>query len=97
MNPIKSILLLFLLLLINSFNVSKASDLVDFGALNKNVIVLHFDDGYVRYHQKGESRSNEWVISEPLRVMEAENLSNYQIVSEDRFLYVTTKSGSDKT
>lgn len=58
-----------------------ASDVVDFGALNSKIIFLHFDDGYVRYHQKGESRSNEWVISEPLDIYKAADVQNFQIKS----------------
>lgn len=56
-----------------------ASDIVDVQALNSRIILLHFDDGYVRYHQKGESRQNEWVVSEPLDVIKAANNRSYRI------------------
>ena len=45
--------------------------------------MIHFDDGYVRYHQRGESRQNEWVVSEPLDVVKAVKLENYAIKSSD--------------
>ena len=62
-----------------------ASDIVNVAALNSNIIILHFDDGYVRYHQRGESRQNEWVVAEPLDVIKAINLSNYTIKCTDGF------------
>ena len=65
-----------------------ASDIVNIAALNSNIIVLHFDDGYVRYHQRGESRQNEWVVSEPLNVIKAVTLENYTIKGSDG-LYIT--------
>ncbi len=65
--------------LVFASGISHASDIVHIGALNSNIIVIHFDDGYVRYHQKGESRQNEWVVSEPLDVVNAVNTGNYEI------------------
>ena len=50
--------------------------------------MLHFDDGYVRYHQRGESRQNEWVVSEPLDVNKAGSLENYTIKGSEG-LYIT--------
>ncbi len=85
MNSIKVFFIFLLLLFLNLPRVAIASDLIDFGALNKNIILLHFDDGYVRYHQKGEARSNEWVVSEPLNITEAENTANYQISGNSGF------------
>ena len=60
---------------------ARASDLINVSALNSRIIVLHFDDGFVRYHQKGESRDNEWVVHEPLDFAQAENIDNYKITS----------------
>lgn len=62
-----------------------ASDIINYGALNSKIIVLHFDDGYVRYHQKGESRTNEWVISEPLDISKVNNVLNFEIKSATGF------------
>lgn len=75
-------LVIFYIMTISRIN---ASDLVDYGALNSRVIFLHFDDGYVRYHQKGESRSNEWVVYEPLDVVKAGITTSYKINSENGF------------
>ncbi len=67
------------------FKISKASDIINIEALNSKIILLHFDDGYVRYHKKGESRQNEWVVSEPLVVEKAMIANNYQIVSSEGY------------
>jgi len=62
-----------------------ASDIINVQALNNRIIMIHFDDGYARYHGRGESRQNEWVISEPLDVMKAVALENYTIKGSDDF------------
>jgi endoglucanase len=64
---------------------SYASDIINVQALNSRIIMLHFDDGFVRYHKRGESRQNEWVVSEPLDVMKAGNVNNYTIKSSNGF------------
>lgn len=62
-----------------------ASDIVDVSAINDKIIVLHFDDGFVRYHQQGEFRQNEWVIAESLDILNAVNLTSYTIKSTGGF------------
>jgi hypothetical protein len=64
---------------------SNASDIVNIEALNSRIIMLHFDDGYVRYHQRGEARQNEWVVAEPLDILKAVNILNYSIKSDEGF------------
>ena len=74
------------------FNVSAySSDIINVQALNSRIIMLHFDDGHVRYHQRGESRQNEWVVSEPLDVMKAVTLENYAIKSSNGFYFTLQK------
>lgn len=58
--------------------------------------MLHFDDGFVRYHKKGEARSNEWVVAEPLNVVQAVALSNYEIKCSDGY-YSSPKNPSKVT
>ena len=84
----------FVIIFFSAFLIAgslNASDLVNVAALNSNIIILHFDDGYVRYHQRGEARQNEWVISEPLDVMKAVTLENYAIKSSEG-LYITPQN-----
>lgn len=52
---------LMIILFVSKF--SAASDIINVEALNSRIIMLHFDDGYVRYHQRGESRQNEWIVA----------------------------------
>ncbi|MGB3778098.1 MAG: cellulase N-terminal Ig-like domain-containing protein, partial [Tunicatimonas sp.] len=59
----------------------RASDIVEVIPLTDRIIMVHFDDGYVRHHQKGEARNNEWVIQDPLNVALATQLGSYTISS----------------
>ncbi len=81
----------FLSSIIYFTEISFASDIVHIEALNSRIIMLHFDDGYVRYHQRGESRQNEWVISEPLDLIKSVIVSNYSIKSADGY-YATQQN-----
>ena len=78
-------------ILIFSFHCVSASDIIYAGALNSNVIMIHFDDGFVRYHKKGEARQNEWVTSLPLDINKAQLISNYEIKGGTGF-YSTPKN-----
>ena len=60
-----------------------ASDIVEVIPLTDRIIMVHFDDGYVRHHRKGEARGNEWVIQDPLNVALATQLGSYTISSSD--------------
>ena len=60
-----------------------ASDIVEVIPLTNRIIMVHFDDGYVRHHQKGEARGNEWVIQDPLNIELATQLGSYTISSSD--------------
>jgi hypothetical protein len=83
MNITKHILLTPFLLIVIFGNTLLASDIINVQALNSRIIMLHFDDGFVRYHQRGESRQNEWVVSVPLDVNKAGSLENYTIKGSD--------------
>ncbi len=80
-----------ILFLIGFVKNSASSDIVNVQALNSRVIMIHFDDGYVRYHRKGESRQNEWVVSEPLDVIKAITSSNYTVKTSAGY-YETAKN-----
>jgi endoglucanase len=64
---------------------ASSSDVVNVFAINSRIIVIHFDDGYVRYHKRGESRQNDRVVSDPLNVSAASNPSNYVITAPDGY------------
>ena len=46
-----------------------ASELVDFQPLTERILMLHFNDGHVQHHQRGEPRSAEKVFTDPLDVI----------------------------
>ena len=58
--------LLFLACLI-MIGKSSASTLVEFAPVHSRVLLVHFDDGYVVHHKRGDSRwSNEYAVINPL-------------------------------
>jgi hypothetical protein len=73
------------------FNRSTASDLTGIFPLTNQILVLHFDDGYAVYHQKGQPRSNEYVVVEPLNLSNAVQKSNYTITSTGDIFYQSAR------
>ncbi|MBW6535320.1 MAG: glycoside hydrolase family 9 protein [Mariniphaga sp.] len=63
----------------------KTSDITDVFALNSQVIVLQFDDGYVEYHKRGEPRQKDRVVHQPLDITKAVKTENYSIKSTAGF------------
>lgn len=63
----------------------KSSDIIYVYALNSQIIVLHFDDGYVEYHKRGESRQKDRVVHQPLDITEAVKTENYFIKSTEGY------------
>lgn len=59
----------------------RASDLKDVQPLNDRIIMLHFSDGYVEHHKRGEPRSQEKVVADPLDVAAAGRAASYDISS----------------
>jgi endoglucanase len=70
---------------------SAASDLIDISPLTNQILVLHYKDGYAVYHQKGQRRSNEYVVLEPLNNDIADQKSTYTITSPDDEFYQTAR------
>jgi hypothetical protein len=64
-----------------------ASELVEVLPLADSMLMLHFNDGHVIHHQRGQSRSDEKVIVNPLDTKAASNPSNYFIRSLDDARY----------
>ncbi|NJO02396.1 MAG: hypothetical protein HC880_12545, partial [Bacteroidia bacterium] len=60
-----------------------ASDVVEVLPLTNQILMLRFDDGYVRHHTRGERRDNEWAVINPLNLTAADLLNSYSIVSTD--------------
>lgn len=68
-----------------------ASELVTVQPLNEHWLMLHFDDGYVEHHKRGEPRSAEKVFIEPLDVVKASRPQSYEITSADDPAYQQAK------
>src|SRR5664279_4586005 len=68
-----------------------ASDLVDLQPLTERILMLHFNDGHVQHHQRGEPRSAEKVFTDPLDVVAASRPETYAITSTDDPAYRETK------
>lgn len=84
----KKITRLIVLLLILDMG-AMASDIVEVLPLTNKILMLHFDDGYAIYHKKGQARSNESVVVEPLNATEAVKPINYLLKSVDDNFYTT--------
>ena len=61
--------------------LAQASQLVDLLPLTDRVLLLHFDDGYVVHHTRGQKRSDETVIVSPLDTTAASRPTSYEISS----------------
>jgi len=65
----------------------RASEVVAVQPLTDRVIVVHFDDGFVTPHRRGEPRSAEKVTVDPLDVVAASRTEVYTISSPDDAAY----------
>ena len=62
---------------------ARGADLVSASPLTDRVLLLHFDDGHVEHHKRGEPRSAEKVVVSPLDVAAATRPDRYRIASAD--------------
>ena len=58
-----------------------ASEVVDVLPLTDRIVMVHFDDGHVVHHQRGQARSDEQVIVSPLDADAASRPESYRILS----------------
>ncbi len=70
----------FALLLLTA-SLSRASDLVDVSPLSDRIVLLHFKDGHVVHHKRGQTRGDETVVQAALDVVAATKPSAYRIES----------------
>ena len=68
-----------------------ASDLLEALPLTDRIVMLHFKDGYIVHHQRGQSRSEETVAVNPLDTAAASLASSYAITSVDDARYQTAR------
>ena len=51
--------------------------------MTDRIVMLHFRDGHVIHHQRGQSRSDEQVLVSPLDAAAASQPAAYEITSAD--------------
>ncbi|MBM3495039.1 MAG: hypothetical protein FJX72_12080 [Armatimonadetes bacterium] len=66
---------------------ARASDIVSVQPLTAQIVMLHFDDGHVVHHKRGEPRSQEQVVVNPLDVDAATKPQTYAIACADDAAY----------
>ncbi len=76
--------LLFLHAIVFSVN---ASDITEVLPLTRNIIMVHFYDGYGIYHKTGQPRSDDRVVVSPLDVTRARQEDSYAITSANDQAY----------
>ncbi len=64
-------------------SVAKAAEIVEVLPLTSQILMVHFDEGSVIHHRKGQKRSDEQVLIQPLDVARASSVSSYRIESKD--------------
>lgn len=89
----KNLLLIFLTLF--GFIPCLATQIVEVTPLTYQVLLVHFDDGYVVHHQNLQPRANESVVAVPLLIGPATTLSTYQLISPADADYLTAKNPVD--
>ncbi len=70
----------------------QASDLTDVRLLTSRIIVLHFDDGYIRHHGYHEASEADTAVSDPLDTTLAAQPGTYSISSSDDPDYAQPRS-----
>jgi endoglucanase len=68
------------------------SNILDVQPLTDRILMVHFKDGYVEHHKKGQARSQEIVITDPLDLGAATRLNSYTITSPDDAIYRTGRA-----
>ena len=71
------------LMLLAAAPTARASDLVEALPLTDRIVMLHFDDGRVEHHRRGEPRSAEKVVADPLDAGLASKPATYALTSRD--------------
>lgn len=61
----------------------RAADLIEVLPLTDRILMLHFDEGHVIHHQRGQSRSAERVMVAPLDTAAASTNWSYSVQSPD--------------
>lgn len=91
MRQIKLLLSLFLFLFLFSL-AGKGSDLYEVLPLNSKTLILHFKDGYIKYHGYKQSSANDIIVKAPLDVEKAALASSFYMSSDGDEFYLEAKT-----
>jgi len=72
-----------------------ASDIVEVGPLTDRIVLVHFNEGHVDHHRRGQARSDERVVTSPLDAAAASRAESYEIVSDDDPAYARPRRPVD--
>lgn len=82
------------LLVLGLIPPTAGSELVAVQPLTERILMLHFDDGHVQHHLRGEPRTVEKVVVDPLDVLAASRPESYAVTSPDDPAYRERRSPS---
>ncbi|MEO1448147.1 MAG: glycoside hydrolase family 9 protein [Bacteroidota bacterium] len=90
------LLLLLPLLATQTMSLHAQSEVIEVLPLTDKVIMVHFDDGFARYHEVGEERFfSEFVVKSELNTASADNQNSWSISSLDDPAYTTAQAPID--
>jgi len=69
-------------------NPAFSSKIVSVRPLTSSVLVVHFDDGSIIHHGNGQSFEDDIITSDPLDVVAASLINNYEMISPDDPMYL---------
>jgi endoglucanase len=72
--------------------LAQAAELLEASPLTDCILMLHFNEGHVIHHERGQSRSDEKVIISPLETEAASRTSTYAIRSPDDERYANARA-----
>ena len=76
-------MLFFVILFLGGGCALLASDLIEITPVTNQILLLHFDDGYVEHHGLGEDGNSDVVHQKPFSTYKGENRESYSISSAD--------------
>lgn len=88
----RSILRLTAACLLATLRLTYGSDVVEVLPLTRSILMVHFDDGYIDYHEEGENRNKDVIVSDPLDTAAVMAVSAYTISSADDPAYASAVS-----
>jgi hypothetical protein len=72
--------------------VAKAAEVVDVLPLTDRIVVVHFNEGHVNHHGKGQVNNDDSVVISPLDVVNAAKATSYGISSSDDPNFTTART-----